>query len=349
MTSTRRPVAAYALVVIALGAALAARLVVIDRVDGVTPFLLFHFAILLGAWYGGLWPGLFATALGAIAGLALFAPPMRSLAWLETSGALHTSSFLGQGVVLSAILEARLRGLERSRAHAEMLRRLTTALTRSEERERRRIAHGLHDHLQQLLIASRMQMALVRQKAEPGPLRAAAEQTDELLAQAIEFTRNLTADICPPVLGDLGLLAGLRWTASEFERRFGLRVTVRGEDEADPASEEVRVLLFHCVRELLFNVAKHAATNEASVSMSCDGAVVRLTVEDRGVGYDPAEVARRDGDGGRFGLFSVNERLAALGGRMETVTAPGLGVRTTLVAPLQPPEDADPALTTLAG
>jgi signal transduction histidine kinase len=331
---------------------LAARLFVLSGVEGVRPFLLFLAPIALGAWFGGWRPGLVATAGGALVVSFFFLPPPLALAWPGGTAGIHTLAFLGQGAFLSVMLEARLRSLERSHAHGEVLRRLTSELTLSEERERRRIAHGLHDHLQQLLLASRMKMTLVRKQGEPGPVRTAADEADALLAEAIEFTRNLTADVCPPVLGDLGLRAGLEWTAAEFGRRFGLRVDVRGEGEAEPQGEDVRVLLFHCVRELLFNVAKHAGTSHATVSMACGDGVLRLTVEDRGVGYDPAAVARRDDGGGRFGLFSVRERLAALGGRMETVTAPGQGVRTTLVAPVAAPardETPTPALDANGG
>jgi signal transduction histidine kinase len=96
----------------------------------------------------------------------------------------------------------------------------------------------------------------------------------------------------------------------------------------------VRTLLFECARELLFNVVKHAGVKEARVVMERSDDEVRVAVEDRGRGFDPALIQSVRLDSAGFGLFSVQQRIELLGGRTEIHSAPGQGTRITLVAPI---------------
>jgi CheY-like chemotaxis protein len=112
----------------------------------------------------------------------------------------------------------------------------------------------------------------------------------------------------------------------------------------------MRVLLFQSVRELLFNVVKHAEVETAEVCLRRLDDHVKITVSDKGKGFDPQAAYPCEGKGGGFGLFSIRERLNLLGGTMEVDSAPGRGSRFTLCAPListAPAEEHVPA--TLAG
>jgi signal transduction histidine kinase len=154
-----------------------------------------------------------------------------------------------------------------------------------------------------------------------------------LLSQSIARSRSLTVQLSPPVLYETGLAAALEWLGRHVQETLGLVVEVEAAAGAEPESEDLRILLFEAVRELLFNVVKHAGTSRAHVSTStaADGCV-HLVVSDQGAGFDPARPTAGDQAGG-FGLFSIRERLEVLGGRMEVRAAPGLGTRVTIVAP----------------
>lgn len=213
---------------------------------------------------------------------------------------------------------------------AAQLRMLAAELSQAEEQERRRLAKVLHDHLQQLLVAARMKVVLLRRRTDEERLTPTLEQIDEVLNQAIAESRSLTVELSPPVLYDAGLAAGLEWLARQMEEKHGLRVIVDADPEAEPTDEGTRVFLFQAVRELLLNVVKHAQTDVAHVELlSLDGDRLQLVVADPGVGFDFSGLENRGMSGG-FGLFSIRERLELLGGRLAVETGPQQGTRMTI-------------------
>lgn len=220
-------------------------------------------------------------------------------------------------------------GLElRVAERTEQLRRLATDVLLAEQRERRRLADLLHDHLQQLLVSAKLQVgAAVRRTRSPG-LRDQLQAVEQQLAAAVEAARTLTADISPAVLYAFGLAAALQWLGTRTEEEHGLRVTVLAGDRAEPRDEGSRILLYQSVRELLFNVVKHAGASEALIVLNrIDEGRIRLLVQDEGRGFSlPSPPRASDG----FGLFSIGERLTQMGGTMEIESAPGKGTRVTL-------------------
>ncbi|HEV2174626.1 MAG TPA: ATP-binding protein, partial [Nitrospira sp.] len=155
---------------------------------------------------------------------------------------------------------------------------------------------------------------------------------DDLFHKAAEYTRSLMAKLNPPVLDDLGLPAAITWLAKEMPLH-NLMVEVRLAQEHVPLPDDQAILLFQSVRELLINVAKHARTDRATVALQVDQQHrLYIEVQDRGRGFDP--VADRKAAGSHFGLFSVKERMEAMGGRLDLKSAPGQGTTATLVLPL---------------
>lgn len=226
---------------------------------------------------------------------------------------------------------------------AAQLRALASELTMAEQRERRRLAQTLHDHLQQILAATKFRTAMLRGRV-PGPeMDEAVLEINDMVDQAIGASRSLTVELSPPVLYDAGLVPALDWLARQNEQKHGLTVTVEADSGAEPAAEDMRVLLFQAVRELLFNVVKHAGVKEARVQLTrASHRQVRVVVEDEGRGFDPENVETGASSPTGFGLFSLAERLEVAGGTMEVESEPGQGARVTLLAPmdLPPPEAA---------
>jgi PAS domain S-box-containing protein len=214
------------------------------------------------------------------------------------------------------------------------LRRLAAELASAEQRERKRLGGILHDHLQQLLYAARMQLDRVRSRVH-GDERAlaAAEDAQRQLADAIEAARDLTRQLRPPALYESGLGAALGWLSTEMDRLHGLEVKVEEEGPVPSLGDDLKALVFECVRELLFNVVKHAAADRASIRIAPGGGRLRLVVADGGKGFDVAAQGPR-GSGDGSGLFSVSERLAALGGEVRIESSPGDGTRVEMTVPV---------------
>ena len=217
---------------------------------------------------------------------------------------------------------------------AEQLRVLASQLTRVEQRERRRLAQILHDQLQQLLIAALLKLGAMRRRVKGEEFNDSFQQLEGVLKEALESSRSLTVELSPPILYDAGLAAALEWLARRTEQKHGLLVDVRADRQAEPDDEEVRILLFQAVRELLFNVVKHGNTDRAQVAMTpLEPGRTQIVVADVGVGFDAHQAEARQSSEGGFGLFNIRERLESIDGSLAIESAPGKGTRVTIVAP----------------
>ncbi len=310
-----------------------------DHVDRVVQKVRHHFAT------GEAWEDLFPlrSKTGDYRWFLSHAFPIRNAAgeivrWFGTNTDVteqrETEAALRQ---LTATLEVRVQ--ERT----AQVRELASKLTMSEQEERRRIAQILHDELQQLLYGIQMRMSMIVMDAEAGEstrLVGYANEAYSWLASAIRTTRQITVDVSPPVLAGEGLGEALQWLATQMAEVNGLQVKIVTVEPFAPANgidQDMRVLLFHIVRELLFNVVKHAATDHATVTIGpMDARALAITVEDEGRGFDLAAAETRY-DGG-FGLFSVRERLGLFGGQMKIRSSLGKGTVIALDVPLVQPE-----------
>jgi signal transduction histidine kinase len=217
---------------------------------------------------------------------------------------------------------------------AAQLQALASELTLTEQRERRRLADILHDQLQQLIYAARLNLGALRSRVRDADSQEIIRKIDDLLAQSLDQSRSLTVELSPPVLYEAGLAAALEWLGRYMEQTCGLVVEVQADPQAEPDGEDLHILLFQSVRELLFNVVKHGRTGLARVEMAAaPHGKVRLEVSDDGAGFDPAGLKAGHSAGGGFGLFSIRERLELLGGRLQVEASPGHGSRMAIFVP----------------
>ncbi len=231
-------------------------------------------------------------------------------------------------------------------ALASQLRELASDLTMTEQRERQRLAKVLHDHIQQMLVAAKLQTTMLVNRQPTESMAAAARLVSELLDQSLAASRTLTAELSPPVLYDAGLGPALQWLARHFLEKHGLNIDVEFAPLAEPRTEDLRIFLFDAVREALFNVTKHSEVTKAHINgfRGAEGRI-HLVISDEGKGFNPASLQ----GGGRsegFGLFSIQQRIKHLGGQLEIHSAPGKGTRLTLVGPKPDlsPQFADAAI-----
>ena len=215
------------------------------------------------------------------------------------------------------------------------VRSLVTQVTLSEQAERRRVSRILHDDLQQRLFSLIYQLTAVRQSLDDGASEATRQllEVERALRDAVRITRELSVDLSPPVLHNEGLVEAMRWLAAQMEQQQGLEVDVQVRGATAALNEDLRVLLFQTVRELLFNVVKHTEAAAAQVVLTYGDGQLRIEVSDAGQGFLPQEEGSR-GRNSR-GLPRMGQRLQLLGGHMTVNSTPGQGTRITLDIPLQ--------------
>lgn len=227
---------------------------------------------------------------------------------------------------------------ERVRERTHQAQELSRALTIAEQRERREVAQVLHDDLQQLLYGLQLGLRTLELQAPDLDVAVLQDQlrtTHDLVGEAIDSTRRLTVDLSPPVLEAEGLVGTLRWLATHIEERFGLTVALHAEEGLTTPTDDMRVLLFQTVRELLFNTVKHAGTDRATVSLSESDGFFCVEVSDEGVGFDASKPpVSSSGTLGGFGLRRARERLSLFGGCVELESAPGEGTCATIKIPV---------------
>lgn len=251
------------------------------------------------------------------------------------------TSELAQAVAsLKAQVHERLTLNQELEQRVEQLRALAIELTLAEQQERKRLSHILHDDLQQLLVGAKFHISSLRGMAKTGTsLTKGFRELESLLTQSIQLSRTLAVDLAPPALSDHGLAAALRWSGTETKRIHGLAVRVIADQEIPADDQGVAVLLFQAVRELLLNIVKHAQTKSATVRLRhLAGNQVQIEVVDKGAGFDPDAPRPKKEPTKGLGLFSIQERLAYIGGRMEVHSAPGKGTRVILVADISSPK-----------
>jgi PAS domain S-box-containing protein len=218
--------------------------------------------------------------------------------------------------------------------YQRQLRSLGARLASAEENARRHIAADLHDNVVQSLAAARLRLQTIGADNLPPGAAASFDEAIRLLHQAVQDTRSLVFELCPPPLYELGLEAALEWLVEKFQHERGLAIVLQTDVVPVPLDGKVRGILFRAVRELLQNVVKHAQAGKATVSVQGQGERVRVEVRDDGQGFDPQAAPAGGRKAGGFGLFEVRERLDYIGGSLEILSPPGGGTTVVLVAPL---------------
>jgi signal transduction histidine kinase len=154
-----------------------------------------------------------------------------------------------------------------------------------------------------------------------------------LLECSIQDARSLIFDLSPPILYELGFSAALEWLADRIYEQFHIPVEFESRLSAPELKNDQQVILFQVVRELLVNIGKHSQASKAKVILSREGPVLKIQVNDDGVGFDASRIFAANEQHGGFGFFSMRERLNYLGGGLEIKSKPGQGSQIILTLP----------------
>jgi signal transduction histidine kinase len=174
-----------------------------------------------------------------------------------------------------------------------------------------------------------MKLGLLAHSATDDNQRAELEEVRRLNQRMLEETRNIITELSPPVLEEHDMRTASRWLIDNFGENHGLDITFEDHLDEQDLPYPVRRFLFRTLRELLFNVVKHARTSIVTVRLEATTAHAELSVSDAGIGFDPGDL---EGDEG-FGLFSLRERVTALGGTVDIESVRGEGTHVSVVLP----------------
>ncbi len=217
--------------------------------------------------------------------------------------------------------------------YQDQLRSLSSQLVLTEERERQYIATELHDRIGQSLALSKIKLAQLRTKLDTPDTTALLDSIRELMDETIQDTRSLSFELSPPVLHKLGLEAAIEWLAEQFQERYRIHIVFECDQNDTRLTDDVSVLLFRAVRELVLNIVKHADASRIFILFRKDNHI-RIIIQDDGVGFNVTETESDVNRNAGFGLFSIRERLRNLGGYLQLNSRPDEGTVAILVMPL---------------
>lgn len=210
------------------------------------------------------------------------------------------------------------------------LRRLNGIL----EEEAKRIAHILHDEAAQLLASVYLELAEILREVPPTPVRMHVEHITAHLDQVREQLRQLSHELRPPILDQLGLMPALQFLADGFRKRTGLQVEVENALAIDGRLPQgIETAFYRAVQEALNNVTRHAHAHNAHVRVWTDDKMVYCGVKDDGIGFS-ASAKGADALPRGLGLLGIQERIASLHGNFSVISTPGAGTELCISAPL---------------
>ena len=224
---------------------------------------------------------------------------------------------------------------ERLLEYNRLIRQMSAHLVEVGESERRKLSRELHDMIGQIMAAVNINLTIIRGQAS-GPLRnkivPRIDDSLSLVEEAGSRIRNMISDLRPHVLDDYGLLPTLRWYGNQFASRTGIAVKVRGKEISPRPAPDVETNLFRIAQEAFTNVSKHAKATKIDVRITSDEDSLRLSINDDGIGYSPSKQTGSSKHRG-WGLISIAERCAALGGSFRIGSHPTRGTRVVVKVP----------------
>lgn len=210
-------------------------------------------------------------------------------------------------------------------------RALAIELAQAQYKDRCRLADLLHDHVQQLLVASKFSLKAAQQNLHTEKCAEMMQRSCMLIDEAVAICRSVAVELNPPILHEASLVGSLEWLIKEMNRKHDLDVDLRAEPCIETNYNQ-RLLVFEAVREFLFNVVKHSGLRWAEVEARKIGMdMLRVSVIDHGKGFDVAAV---DNGGMGMGLSNIRRRVELAGGCVEIFSSQGKGATISVILPL---------------
>jgi PAS domain S-box-containing protein len=214
------------------------------------------------------------------------------------------------------------------------LRVLSRRVFQVQEEERRHLARELHDEIGQALTAVKINLAPTK-KGQAGTSSVRLQEATTLLDNLIRQVRQISLDLHPSLLDDLGLAPALRSLLEQQTRRAGLRAQFSAADPLEEIGREIQTTAFRIAQEAITNILRHARAEFVALFVVTDNNQLRMKIVDDGIGFDVAKT-KNGGAAERatFGLTGMKERAALLGGEVSITSSPGQGTTVELALPI---------------
>jgi signal transduction histidine kinase len=222
---------------------------------------------------------------------------------------------------------------DRLQSQTAVIRSFSRRLEKAHESERRHLSRELHDQIGQTLTAAKINTEMLR-AAVPSDLVARLNENAAILDRLLQQTRQISLDLRPPLLDDLGLVPALRWYVNQEAERAGLEAKFSADPETDHLPPHIQIACFRLAQEAITNAVRHAEARTLTVELRRNGSSLHLIVRDDGKGFDVAEAQARAAQGASLGLLSLSERAALAGGSARIISSPGQGATVEIILPL---------------
>jgi signal transduction histidine kinase len=214
----------------------------------------------------------------------------------------------------------------------ENLRALSAHITKIEEAERLRLSRELHDQVGQKLTALSFNIefliAQLSKKAKAG-IVSRLDDSKGLIKDIMKLVRHIMTDLRPRILDDYGLKAALHWYSDQFAKRTNIPVTLKGNMQKPRLPLDIETNLFRIIQESLTNIAKYAHASNVTITLKEQKAIIRITVTDNGIGFDPS-IIQKPGKRKGLGLIGMLERAKTLNGNLHIESSPGKGTQVSI-------------------
>ena len=212
-------------------------------------------------------------------------------------------------------------------------------LIEAQEDERRRIARDLHDQIGQTLTAVKMNLYTVQRYSEAPEAAHCLKDNIDAIDEALRLVRDLSVDLRPPLLDDLGLATALCWYVDRYEKRASVQTEVVMElpNANERFSRDLETACFRIAQEALTNVARHARATHVLLQLSRTPATLEMVVRDDGIGFDPTTLRKHARRVATLGLLGMQERAHAAGGVLEIDSKLTVGTEVRFSVPVDNP------------
>lgn len=227
----------------------------------------------------------------------------------------------------AVVITERIDAERKLRESSRQLEILSRQLLAAQETERRHIARELHDEIGQLLTVVKLDLQSILRQSGTAALAPAVKDGMESIDRVVARVRDLSLDLRPSMLDDLGLLPTLRWYMQRQTQRLGagIEIALSLPPSLPRLPSEIETACFRIVQEALTNIVRHANARRIDVTLDAAQQGIELTVQDDGLGFDVDATRRLALDGGGFGLLGMQERAELAGGQLILTSAPGQG------------------------
>jgi PAS domain S-box-containing protein len=216
------------------------------------------------------------------------------------------------------------------------LQRLSKQLIAVQEAERLRISQELHDEMGQALTMLRINIASIKESLPPSCTKGIKDRladADALTKKLLGQIHELTLELRPHMLDDLGLVPTLRWYTERLSRRLNIQILFTQKNWKERPDSEISTALFRIIQEALTNAAKHARAKKIRILLAQKQKFIEVVIEDDGRGFDQRKIEKRPSRARGIGLFSMKERAALLNGECAIESHPGKGTRIHVSIP----------------